>query len=431
MELNNYKKKMNKLIYLFVLCVSFYTVSAQSSRKKVLQKEYNDILKDIKKIQNHIEKTTKERSEGVHEIALINTKINKREKLISNIQIQTKVIESELIQRQNEVSCLGEEIEQLKKEYTKLILWLNKNHNSVNKLAFVMEAHSFKEAYHRIQYIKKYGDFRAKQSKILMNQANRIMGKIVDLRETKEEKVTMIEANKQQKKELTQEKVNRDELIKKLDGELSELRKKIAQKNEQAEAINQKIRKMIEDEVRKERVQREMARRKREQRNASSPSKSTPKEKEIEEDFSKTPEGILSNSFRESQGQLPWPVSSGSITSRFGRQPHPIATDLFIDNSGVDIKTSNNSVAKSIYKGEVVRIFEMPTYQTCVMIKHGEYFSVYSYLKSVHVKEGMEVSAGQSIGICGYDEAHGYSLLNLQIWHYQNKQNPQNWLSQR
>ena len=102
-----------------------------------------------------------------------------------------------------------------------------------------------------------------------------------------------------------------------------------------------------------------------------------------------------------------------------------------IDNSGVDIQTPNNSQVKSVYNGEVVRVFEMPTYQNCVMVKHGDYFTVYSYLKSVNVREGMSIQAGQALGVSGYDETHGYSLVNLQIWHYQNKQNPQNWLSAR
>ena len=65
------------------------------------------------------------------------------------------------------------------------------------------------------------------------------------------------------------------------------------------------------------------------------------------------------------------------------------------------------------------------------MIKHGDYFTVYAYLKSVAVREGMEINAGQILGICGYDDTHGYSLVNIQIWHYQNKQNPQTWLSGR
>lgn len=408
-----------------LLCLS--TLMSQSNKKKELQKEYNNILREITTIQKNIYKTSKERSIGVHEIGLLNNKIEKRHKLILNIESQTKEIESELKIKTTEVGNIGSEISKLKEEYTKLILWLNKNHSSVNKLAFVMEAHNFKEAYHRIQYIKKYSDYRAKQSKYLTNQVDRIMGKINSLNEVKKEKVNIIEINKSQQKELTVEKNNRDLIVKKLDNELNDLRKKIIRKNEQAEAINKKIRKIIDDEVRKEQERREGARVKAAKRDAAAGITT----KREPEDYSKTPEGILSSSFKESRGQLPWPVSSGEVTTRFGRQPHPLAPDLFIDNSGVDIRTSFNNAVKAIYRGEVVRVFEMPTYQNCVMIKHGDYFTVYSYLKSVNVREGMIISTGQVLGACGYDETHGYSLVNLQIWHYQNKQNPQNWLSGR
>jgi septal ring factor EnvC (AmiA/AmiB activator) len=400
---------------------------SQNVKKKELQKEYNNILREIKQIQNNIDKTSRERNIGVNEIAMINSKIEKRQKLIDNIESQAKVIESELQLRVKDVSNLGLEIAKLKEEYTKLILWLNKNHSSVNKLAFVMEANNFKETYHRIQYIKKYGDYRARQSKYLSNQVDRIMEKINSLNTIKNEKINILDINKTQQKELTSEKNNRDQVVKKLDKELNELRRKIVAKNEQAEAINRKIKKIIEDEVRKEQ-ERRIAARAREAKKDAATGVTTKREPE---DYSQTPEGRLSNSFRESRGNLPWPVSSGEITNKFGRQPHPLAPDLFIDNSGLDIRTPSNSAVKSIYKGEVVRVFDMPTYQNCVMVKHGDYFTVYAYLKSVAVREGMEINAGQILGICGYDDTHGYSLVNIQIWHYQNKQNPQTWLSGR
>jgi len=409
---------------LLILLIGINPLLGQNIKKKELQKEYTNILKEIKNIQNSIDKTTRERSIGVHEIGLLNNKIEKRHKLISNIQSQTTVIESELKIKTSEVGNISVEISKLKEEYIKLILWLNKNHNSVNKLAFIMEAHNFKEAYHRIQYIKKYSDFRARQSIYLIHQVDRIMEKINSLNDVKKEKVNIIEINKSQQKELTLEKHNRDQVVIKLDHELSDLRKKIMQKNEQAEAINRKIRKTIDDELRKELERREAARIRAAKKDAAAGVNT----KREPEDYTKTPEGILSASFKESRGLLPWPVANGEVTTRFGRQPHPLAPDLFIDNSGVDIRTSPNSIVKAVYRGEVVRVFEMPTYQNCIMVKHGDFFTVYSYLKSVNVQEGMEISAGHVLGMCGHDETHGYSLVNLQIWHYQNKQNPQNWL---
>ncbi|MFN6328661.1 MAG: murein hydrolase activator EnvC family protein [Chitinophagales bacterium] len=416
-----------KYFVLMFFALMINTGYSQNVKKKELQKEYNNILREIKQIQNNIDKTSRERNIGVNEIAMINSKIEKRQKLIDNIESQAKVIESELQLRVKDVSNLGLEIAKLKEEYTKLILWLNKNHSSVNKLAFVMEANNFKETYHRIQYIKKYGDYRARQSKYLSNQVDRIMEKINSLNTIKNEKINILDINKTQQKELTSEKNNRDQVVKKLDKELNELRRKIVAKNEQAEAINRKIKKIIEDEVRKEQ-ERRIAARAREAKKDAATGVTTKREPE---DYSQTPEGRLSNSFRESRGNLPWPVSSGEITNKFGRQPHPLAPDLFIDNSGLDIRTPSNSAVKSIYKGEVVRVFDMPTYQNCVMVKHGDYFTVYAYLKSVAVREGMEINAGQILGICGYDDTHGYSLVNIQIWHYQNKQNPQTWLSGR
>jgi septal ring factor EnvC (AmiA/AmiB activator) len=124
------------------------------------------------------------------------------------------------------------------------------------------------------------------------------MGKINSLNEVKKEKVNIIEINKSQQKELTIEKNNRDLVVKKLDNELNDLRKKIIRKNEQAEAINRKIRKIIDDEVRKEQERREGARVRAAKRDAAAGIT----RKREPEDYSKTPEGILSSSFKESRG---------------------------------------------------------------------------------------------------------------------------------
>jgi murein hydrolase activator len=420
------------LFLVLFLVVTSSSLQAQSAKKIALQKQYNSILLEIKQLQSSIDKTKQQQNLGLKEVAIINTKIDKRTKLISNIEVQKKEIESELTQKLSDVENINVEIDILKKEYSKLILWLNKNHNAANKLAFVLEANGFKEAYHRIRYIKKYGDYRAKQSTYLSNQIDRIMEKITALNVVKTEKVNIIQANKHQQNELVEERKERDVMVQKLSKEIDGLKTQVRTKNQQASAINARIKSIIEQEIKKQReifLAETKAKRAKDRKN--NPENANESDEVTRADIEKSPEGILSNSFNLTKGSMPWPVSSGVITSKFGRQPHPADPELFIDNNGIDIKTNTNADVKSIYKGKVVRIFDMPTYQTCVMVKHGDFFTVYSHLKSVSVSEGTEVSSGHTLGKSCFDEGHGYSLVNLQIWHYQNKQNPQVWLMSR
>ena len=312
-------------------------------------------------------------------------------------------------------------------------MWLHKNQHSTNKLAFVLESHSFKEAYNRIKYIKKYGDYRARQSIVLRNQIDRIMDRISSLKEVKEEKASLLATNKYQQTELIGEKKSRDQMVSSLSAELKSLKIKVEEKNKQAAIINERIKKIIEDEIRKQR-EKLMADLKAQKMKEAAKKNEVFREMDVtvtNADVQNSPEGILSNSFQFSRGQLPWPVVAGSITSKYGRQPHPADPSIFVDNNGVDIKTSDNADVRTIFRGMVVRVFEMPTYMTCVMIKHGDFFSVYSYLKSINVKAGDRVDGKQVIGKCGKSDQHGYSLVNLQVWHSGNKQNPESWIKAR
>lgn len=412
------------------------TLCAQSNKKAQLQKEYASLKNEIEELQKTINDRKKERSISLKEVGIINEKIEKRKHLIHNIEFQLKNVQSEIEDKQSNLTNLNAQIKQLKEEYAKIILWMSKNHNSTNKLAFVLEANSFKEAYHRIKYIKKYGNFRAKQSVYIKNNIDRILENINSLNHVKQEKASLLLTNMDQEKQLVKEKQQRDEVVSSLSKELEQLKTKVKEKNKMANSINSKIRKAIEDEIRKERERliSEIKEKKRKIRseNAKKGIKE-PKESENEplytsEDLENTPEGKLSSSFLNSKGGLPWPVKNGVVTSKFGKQPHPSAPELMVDNVGIDIKTSDNSDVYCVYRGKVLQIFDMPTYYTCVTIKHGNFFTVYSYLKNVSVKVGDEINAKSVIGKSTYSSDHGYSLTNIQIWNFQNRENPLNWL---
>lgn len=423
------KFNLKIIICILISIVGNVNSYAQSAKKIALQKQYNTLLHEISELQNSIDQTKQQKNLSIKEVAIINEKIEKRKGLIANIEVQKNEIESELTTRLEDVKNIHGEIEQLKHEYAKLIIWLNKNHNSANKLAFVLESTSFKDAYYRIKYIKKYGDYRSKQSTYLQNQIDRILEKINSLNKVKIEKANIIEANKHQQTVLINEKKDRDAVVKQLSKEIDDLKYQVRVKNQQAASVNARIKRVIEEEIKKQRelfIAEQKVKRAREKKDGNETTVNVTRA-----DIEKSPDGILSSSFQATRGNMPWPVSNGVITSKFGRQPHPADPELFIDNNGIDIKTNTNADIKSIYKGKVVRIFDMPTYQTCVMVKHGDFFTVFSHLKSLSVSEGMDVNAGQVLGKSSYDEGHGYSLVNLQIWHYQNKQNPQVWLSGR
>lgn len=407
-----------KIVFKFILLtiVLSYTNAVFSQNKASLQKEYKKIKSEIKKLENELKSTNKKRKLGLKELRLINSKIKKRKGLINNINTQLTNIEGEVKHKEKDIAHIQDEINVIKKEYAKLIIWMNRNHNKVSKLAFVLESASFKDAYNRIRYLKRYGDYKNKQQKYLQSKINSITSRLNSLKEVKKSKQDLLISNNKENNKLTKEKKKRDFMVSSLGKELKDLKSKKRAKNKKARQVNAKIKRIIEEEIRKQRL---------------AMSKNSGKKGIDAVDISKTPQGILSSSFKASRGSLPWPVSSGKITSRFGTQPHPDDNSIMIENNGIDIKTSTSARVKSIYAGKVVRIFKMPSYQTCLMINHGDYFSVYSYLANTTVSVGDKIKANQSIGTAGFDPDHGYYLVNLQIWHYQNKQNPKSWLRKK
>lgn len=382
--------------------------------KASLQKEYKKLKSEIKNLEGELKSTRKKRKVGLKELRLINSKIKKRNGLIQNINSQLNNIEGEVKLKEKDIENIQDEINTIKKEYAKLIVWMNRNHNKVSKLAFVLESSSFKDAYNRIRYLKKYGNYKTNQQKYLQSKINSINSRIESLNEVRQTKKTLLNVNNKEHNKLNNEKKKRDFMVSSLGKELKDLKAKIKKKNKKARQVNAKIKKIIEEEIRKQRLA--MSKKKGGINNI---------------DISKTPQGRLSSSFRASKGSLPWPVGSGRITSKFGKQPHPDDKSIMIENNGIDIKTSTSAKVKSIYAGKVVRIFKMPSYQTCLMVNHGDYFTVYSYLANTLVNVGDKISANQNIGTAGYDPDHGYYLVNLQIWHYQNKQNPRSWLRKK
>jgi peptidoglycan hydrolase CwlO-like protein len=243
----------NKHIFLFLalLSISINVIGQSAAKKLQLQREYNDLKKEIKEIESNIQSRKKLQNISLKEIADLNSKIETRKKLVVNMEYQLKEIDQELVVRQNDVKKNKEDIVRFKEEYAKMIRWMYKNNDNSRtfKLAFVMQSGNFKEAWNRMKYLKKYGNYRAKQSVVIQNNINRILHRVEALQNTKQEKAIMIENSKLNQLSLQTEKEKRDEMVQKLGKEMDDLKGQIAKKNRAAAEINAKIRKVIEESL--------------------------------------------------------------------------------------------------------------------------------------------------------------------------------------
>src|SRR6185312_1436434 len=260
----------------------------------------------------------------------------------------------------------------------------------------------------------EYEQYRHKQAIMIDSTRTDLNHQVERLQEKKDEKKELLASEEDQKKELSKEKEEQQKALAKLQGKEKELKKQIAEKQKAAKKLDDEIHKVIAEEMKKQTVK------KTSHGNKGSEITLTPEAK------------ALSNTFERNKGILPWPVVEGVIYKPFGEYtPIPAMPDIKEFNDGVDIATSKNAIARVVFEGTVTTITEMPMLGKIVIVKHGEYFTVYANLKDVFVKTGDKLTTKGTIGTILFNENDGKTDLHLELWKGNAKQNPEEWLSKR
>jgi len=408
---------------LFLFLQAFQHAAAQSSgtsikeKKERLQDQYRKLQEEIRSIEKIISNTSRQKEESLHQLQSLNAKIKSREKLMNNISDQITDLETEIGEAQSGIVDLSGKISEMKADYAR---WLRKSYHNLqlrNELSFLLSSESFTEGVQRYNYLLKIASYRRAQARELQAAVSSLQQEKVELEATREQKLLLLDEQNAQKKKLEGEKEIKDKLLSKLSDQEKKFKKRAEEKNRAARDLNQRIQKIIEEEIR-------LARKK-----AEAPGSTARKTDPARDAMPMTPEEqLISSNFSANRAKLPWPVSRGHIISYFGRQEHPSLRGVFIENNGLDIKTNTGADARSIFGGTVVNVFSLPTVQNCVIIRHGEFFTVYSNIQQVFVKPNQTVSAKEAIGKLFTDEDE-LTKVHIEIWRGKEKLDPSLWLA--
>jgi murein hydrolase activator len=280
---------------------------------------------------------------------------------------------------------------------------------TTNRLVFIFSASDFNQAYHRLRYYRQYVEFRRRQAdKIRATQAE-LNRRQIDLQEVRDQKMSLADAQEKAKARLTLEKQEKDRTVQELTKKEKELLATLKTKQAALDKLQAEIEKLIASEravVKKATGSK-----------TSTEMSLTPAEKQ------------LSGTFAASRGALPWPSEKGVVVGTFGEHPHPVLKYVKVKNNGIDISVSNGTSIRSVFEGKVSRVLTVPNLNRVVIIRHGEYLTVYSNLEEVTVTEGQEVKTKQAIGKIHSDPEDGKSELHFEIWLGKSIQDPQEWLS--
>ncbi|MFN3939367.1 MAG: murein hydrolase activator EnvC family protein, partial [Chitinophagales bacterium] len=301
-------------------------------------------------------------------------------------------------------------------------------------LHFVIASGSVNEAINQVQYVKEFSAFRKQQAAAIKAVQAALEVKVGMLERDKTEKQQLLAKEREQKQKLDREKNEKDKSVKNLQKEEKKINDQIKQKKKDADALNKKIQSIIAEEIRKEkeRAAAEAAKKTSAEKTTGTAAKTeTPAEKTAGKSApGLTPEmALVSKNFEGNKGRLPWPVERGTITGKYGTHPHPVLKNVSIENNGIDISTTDGAAVRSLFEGEVLNVIFNPSFQKGVIIKHGEYYTVYTNLASVNVEPGTKVSAKQKIGTVYTNAEEGKTEVHLELWKGTTILDPSLWIS--
>lgn len=391
-------------IYLFILWLP-ERGSSQNSAVKIRENRENT-LKEIEYANKLLLETQGKTKESLNEISLISHRLAKRKEYLIGLEVEVNVISMAILENQHSVLIIEQEISKLKNIYALMIFNLYKNKSSNYRIMYFLASENLNQLYKRIRTIRIFNNY-------LRNQKSKLEG-------LKEE---LFNSNR----ELAELHGDKDILLKKTKNETVIIQKEVNQKNIVISQLKKK-QKEIENEIKnKERTAKKLENELKRIIDAERKRIKSSGTKEI-----LTPdEKIVSTDFEKNIGRLPWPTQKGIIIGQYGEHQHPDYKSVTIRNDGVYISTSIGESARSIFKGIVSKVFTIPGENYTVIIKHGQYYTLYHNLINVRVKAGQTVNVKEVIGTVFTNENAKETVLYFQIWKETERRDPELWLAQQ
>jgi len=385
--------KASILLAIMFICI----INIMGQDKKELEEKKTQTQNEIEYTNQLLLETQSNRKNTLQRVRILNKRIQLRNEIIENINGEINIIEKEIGQKNLLISQLEQDLETIRQQYAELIVRAYWNRDRRDWLLFIMSAENFNQAYRRMKYLQQFSRHRRAQAESIKRMQEEIVAEIEKLEKIKVQKEALAVEKKNENHNLQIEKTGKNRMV-------SDLMKKEKELKLEIEA-----KKKIADRLEKERKARS--------RNIYE--QLTPEEK------------LISDNFQGNKGKLPWPVERGIITQKFGEHPHPVLKQVTIDNDGIDISTVRGAEARASFDGEVTKIVAILGANYTVILRHGNFLTVYQNLVELKVKQGDKVRVKQVLGTIYTDNEANSTMLHMQIWKERTIQDPEDWLSRK
>lgn len=402
-----YKHRYISFLLLLFLAIP---LSAQKTRKQ-LEADRKRLQKDIKKVNKLLFDTQKKEENALEDLKDINQKIDVRERLINTINLEAKALSNEIDVNEKEIKKLEEKLTKIKKDYADMIYKSYKSRSRQNRTLFLLSSKNFYQAYKRVKYMNQYAAFRKKQGEEVVVQTKLVEQLNDSLMFQRQLKDTLLASQEDEKLKIETDKKDQEKLISQIKKRERKYKRELKKKQNEEKRIADRIDKLIRDAIAKANAKKGV---------------------KTSKGFALTPEAkALAARFEQNKGKLPWPVESGLITRRFGRQPHPVYKGNYINSTGIHITTEKGTNAESIFNGEVLAIQVQSEGKKSILVRHGNYISVYNNLENVYVETGDKVKTGQALGKIFTDRITGKTKLIFVLSKNTTRLNPTSWILRR
>jgi len=399
-----------RLVFLALFWIGIAFGQTTTKRQQDLEAQRIRLKKEIKQINALLFSSTKTRKNVVTEVEDLQVKMKVREELIKVTNAQVNLLTRKITLNERNISTQRKELEALKADYAKMIQNSYESKSLQNRLMFLFSSENFLQAYKRIQYLKQYTKFRRKQGIAigektqLLQQLNKV------LIEEKSKKVSLVNENKAVQNQLKKERENQEKLIQRLKRKERSLSAQISKKEKESRAIDKEIDRLIKEAI-------------------AASNKAAGKSGK--KSFELTPEAkLIAANFEANRGRLPWPLEKGVVVQGFGRQQHPVVKTTTIQSNGVTIATAPSAQVRAVFEGVVMSVVTFKGSNPSVLIRHGNYITVYKNLGKLYVKKGDKVKAKQSIGEVFTNKKTGKTEIQFSLFNNVKVLNPKGWIYQ-
>lgn len=395
---------MKRLISL-LLVLMLAAPLVQGQTKKQLERDKDRIEKEIARLTGELGKARKDTRNRTRQIKLINQRIDERNRLINNINSQMSHLDRQITRTEDSLRVVRGQIDSMKAEYANIVKTLYGLRTNVNAVTLLFDNTTYNYSYLKMKYFKEYSRYRRHQAAAIQRREQVFSSLDLDLQRQRNEKNSLLAQQRKQQQALAREQQKHQQGLDKSQKAERNLQQQINKKEQQKRRLQEQIQQLINAEVAKSSAQKSSA-------PGSKPSA--------------VASDAPSADFVRNKGKMPWPVHYKSVAREYGLYTR--ASGGQNRNLGIDLNCAPGANVRAVAAGVVARVFEAPDGSNGVIIRHGQYLTVYAGLGTVNVRVGTKVSSGQSLGAV-YQGEEPTSQFSFQLWCGRDPLNPRHWLN--